>query len=96
MSMIRDAIPASLRKPVESSGFVQSLMARAHTPILAVGSEARAISLAKSRFARLPEEPEDARMTGVTRSLNRRLLGLNVPGSLRAQRMSALPVAKIA
>jgi hypothetical protein len=48
-----------------------------------MGAEARAISLGKSRFARLPEEPEDARITGVTRSLNRRLLALNVPGSLR-------------
>jgi hypothetical protein len=45
--------------------------------------EARAISLTKSRFARLPQEPEDARITGVTRSLNRRLLALNVSGSLR-------------
>jgi hypothetical protein len=45
--------------------------------------EGRAISLVKSRFAALPQEPEDATLTGVTRSLNRRLLALNVSGSLR-------------
>ncbi len=56
--------------------------------------ERRAISLAKSRFAPLPQEPEDARLTGVTRSLNRRLLALNVPGSLRMGRV--LATAKIA
>lgn len=28
---------------------------------------------------RLPQEPDDARMTGGTRSLSRRLLGLNIP-----------------
>ncbi len=36
-----------------------------------------------SRFARMPHEPEDARITGVTRSLTRRLLALNLSGSLR-------------
>jgi len=60
------------------------------------GAEARALSLMKSRFSRLPEEPEDARMTGVTRSLNRRLLALNLPGSLRLISDEMLPVAKIA
>ena len=31
-------------------------------------------------FAALPSEPEDARLTGGTRSLSRRLLGLNLTG----------------
>ena len=39
----------------------------------------------KSFFARMPQEPEDARLTGITRSLARRLLALNLPGSLRAR-----------
>jgi hypothetical protein len=58
-------------------------MARTKKPNLAASPEVRANSFSQSRFARMPEEPEDARMTGVTRSLNRRLLALNVPGSLR-------------
>ena len=32
----------------------------------------------KNIFSRLPHEPEDARITGVTRSLERRLLALNM------------------
>jgi hypothetical protein len=34
------------------------------------------------RYARLPAEPEDANLTGGTRSLSRRLLGLNLNGNL--------------
>jgi hypothetical protein len=69
-------------------------MARKST--LTAGSEARAVLAAKSRFSRLPQEPEDARMTGVTRSLNRRLLALNVPGSLRIAQVELVAVGKIA
>jgi hypothetical protein len=36
-------------------------------------------------FVQLPHEPEDANITGVTRSLHRRLLALNIGGSLRPQ-----------
>ncbi len=96
MSILRNAVPSSVRKPVESSCFAQGLMSRAQKPPLFAGPEARALSLAKSRFARLPQEPEDARITGVTRSLTRRLLALNVPGSLRMGAHAMLPMAKIA
>jgi hypothetical protein len=96
MTMMRDAVPASVRKPIESSRFTQGLMARTQRSPLVAGPEARALSQAKSRFARLPQEPEDARLTGVTRSLNRRLMGLNVPGSLRMGEHPMLPVGKIA
>jgi len=96
MTTIRNAVPSSVRKPVESSRFAQGLMMRAQQSHLVVGPEARAASLAKSRFSRLPQEPEDARITGVTRSLTRRLLALNVPGSLRMGVHIMLPVAKIA
>ena len=96
MSLIRNAVPASLRRPLESSRFGQDLMGRGQNSTLTASPEARAISLAKSRFARLPQEPEDARLTGVTRSLNRRLLALNVPGSLRMSDDEMLTMAKIA
>ena len=96
MSFMRNTVPASVRMPVESSRFAQGLMQRAQKSPLIAGPEARAVSLAKSRFARLPQEPEDARITGVTRSLTRRLLALNVPGSLRLSTQEMLPTAKIA
>lgn len=76
-----DAMPASLRKPVVSSRFAQGLIAKGQSAAVLAGAQARAAVLAQSRFVRLPHEPEDARMTGVTRSLNRRLLALNIYGS---------------
>lgn len=42
---------------------------------------ARPAGQAHSLFS-LPKEPEDARLTGGTRSLDRRLLALNVAGTL--------------
>ena len=81
-TMRQNALPASLRKPVERSRFAQTLTVRAARPVLVASAEARAIALAKSHFARRPQEPEDARLTGVTRSLDRRLLALNVGGTL--------------
>jgi hypothetical protein len=41
----------------------------------------RSVGPAHSLFT-LPKEPEDARLTGGTRSLDRRLLALNVAGTL--------------
>ncbi len=82
MSNLYDATPSSLRKPVESSRFAYDLSTRSNRPVMMASGQARANALSKSRFARLPQEPEDARMTGVTRSLQRRLLALNMKGSL--------------
>jgi hypothetical protein len=84
--LMQDAVPSTLRKPVEPSRYVHMLSLRAHSTHLVAGPEARAAALQKSRFARLPHEPEDARLTGVTRSLNRRLLALNLPGTLSSLR----------
>jgi hypothetical protein len=84
MSSPYDAAPSSLRKPVERSRFAQnlSLMSQTQRRIPIPDGSARAAVLSKSRFYRLPQEPEDARLTGVTRSLHRRLLALNLYGSL--------------
>ena len=81
MSNLYDATPSSLRKPVEPSRFASNLTTRSNRPVMMAAGPARAAALSKSRFARLPQEPEDARMTGVTRSLQRRLLALNMKGS---------------
>jgi hypothetical protein len=50
-------------------------------------------------FVKLPCEEEDAKITGSTRSLDRRLLALNVRGTLRSTGFSSLSLvidAKIA
>ena len=80
MNNFRDMIPASVRKPMESSRFVQTLNTRASRTVMGVIPDGR-VTTEKSRFALLPHEPEDARLTGVTRSLERRLLALNMVGA---------------
>lgn len=58
----------------QSGMLVNPLISRRPVPM-------RPHALSTNVFA-LPQEPEDARLTGGTRSLNRRLLALNVAGSL--------------
>jgi hypothetical protein len=44
----------------------------------------------------LPEEPDDAKLTGGTRSLSRRLLALNIPGQPAAAALQAADGARVA
>jgi hypothetical protein len=66
-------------------------------PYLVTGKD-RKVARAAQRYPGLfPHEPEDARITGTTRSLYRRLLALNLPGrsmSPSATSASASEVAK--
>ena len=71
--------PASVRTPAASSSFARTLNTRGSRTVIGVIPDGR-VSTGKSVFERLPHEPEDARMTGVTRSLERRLLALNLSG----------------
>jgi hypothetical protein len=87
MAHFSQAIPASYRAPAESSRFAQGLISLSQRPMPLPLIENRTSIQTKSRFVRLPHEPEDARITGVTRSLHRRLLALNLRGSLRPKRM---------
>ncbi len=68
--------PASTRRQVNQSRFVEALHTRASRTVTGLIPEGQVTLL--STFERLPHEPEDARMTGVTRSLERRLLALNL------------------
>lgn len=82
MLRMQSTPPASLRRPAHNVVSPEFFQSKAIRPSNVASAEARASSLMKSRFALLPREPEDARMTGVTRSLDRRLLALNIGGSL--------------
>lgn len=93
MASMSRGLPGSVRLPAEKSRFAANLMGRLQRPVLIAGSEARTVALSKSKFARLPQEPEDARLTGVTRSLHRRLLALNLYGSLEKTPVSAAKIA---
>jgi hypothetical protein len=53
----------------------------------------QAPALALHNLFTLPKEPEDARLTGGTRSLDRRLLALNVAGTLGKRRPASERIA---
>ena len=90
MHHMTNAFPASLRASNDPRPrLTDNLVGRGLRPVLVAGPAARNAALLKSRFSRMPQEPEDARMTGVTRSLNRRLLALNLYGTLSHTKMLA-------
>lgn len=60
------------------------------TPLIFPG-DAKTVRLRNEFFASLPPEPEDAKITGATRSLHRRLLALNL-GPVVRKAASVAPV----
>jgi hypothetical protein len=64
-----------------SGGLKSSNPADTIRPYLIMGGKGRTAPAGKTTFQALPRECEDARITGATRSLDRRLLGLNLRGS---------------
>ena len=71
-------------------------MMRNNQPSLTTESAVAAslLALQHSRSAVARHEPEDAEITGMTRSLERRLLALNLPRGIGPQRV--LPAIKAA
>ena len=98
MAIFQQNLPASVRfgptAPQENRG----VPATDRRPYLITGPQRRSVasvrqSLPSTRqfFPLFPHESEDARITGSTRSLYRRLLALNLPGSsARAEASSEL------
>jgi hypothetical protein len=79
MATLQSQVPASLRNNFRSRRANSGSLSSEDRPYLIAGRKGRTPSTA---FLSLPNEPEDAKLTGATRSLDRRLLGLNVSGSL--------------
>jgi hypothetical protein len=78
MATLQSHVPASLRTNSHSR-LANPGNAEDSRPYLIAGRKGRTPSTA---FLALPREPEDAKITGATRSLDRRLLALNLRGSL--------------
>lgn len=77
--------PSSLRLPPSLAGNFPNTRAPEQRPYLISASFRRAEvsvmrSVEKRAITLFPHESEDARLTGSTRSLFRRLLALNLPG----------------
>ena len=86
MATLQTHLPASLRIPSRRAN--PGNLTEDSRPYLIAGRKGRTPAVGKTAFIALPKESEDARITGATRSLDRRLLGLNLQGSRKSMLMS--------
>lgn len=74
--------PASLRADSVTANQHRGSFTPQSRPYLINGQKRKSTYSVQQCLALFPHESEDARLTGCTRSLYRRLLALNLPGSL--------------
>src|SRR5947209_17687692 len=79
MTTLQSHVPASFHSHTQSRRAVPGNLKEDSRPYLIPGRKGRTTS---TSFLALAKEPEDAKITGATRSLDRRLLALNLRGSL--------------
>jgi hypothetical protein len=79
MSILQTS-PASLRTSAPATNQRRGSFSSQSRPYLITGQKRKPASAAQQSFFLFPHESEDARLTGSTRSLYRRLLALNLPG----------------
>lgn len=87
MATPQSQTPASVRDGSVSRRLISGSLNQSSRPYLIAGRKERTASVGKTAFVPLPNEGEDARITGSTRSLDRRLLALNLdPQARKSQR----------
>jgi hypothetical protein len=86
MATLRTHLPAALRIPSRRAN--PGNLTEDSRPYLIAGRRERTPIVGRTAFIALPKESEDARITGATRSLDRRLLALNLQGSRMSISMS--------
>jgi hypothetical protein len=75
--------PSSLRTGSATANQHRGSFTPQSRPYLVNGQKRKSALSTQQCLSLFPHESEDARLTGCTRSLYRRLLALNLPGSLR-------------
>jgi hypothetical protein len=92
MSILQTS-PASLRAASTATNQHRGSFTPQTRPYLVTGPKRKPPMSAKDCLALFPHESEDARLTGCTRSLYRRLLALNLPtAATRIQAQSEVAV----
>lgn len=79
MAIIKQTLPASLRADSLNVREHRGVVATDRRPYLVTPAPRKPAAAARKQLALYPHESEDARLTGATRSLYRRLLALNLP-----------------
>ena len=80
MSILQTS-PASLRTSSPVINQHRGSFTPQSRPYLITGQKRKSAISAQECLSLFPHEPDDARLTGSTRSLYRRLLALNLPGT---------------
>jgi hypothetical protein len=78
MATLQQTSPASLRSGFTAAHEVRGNFAAESRPYLVTSPPRKAAKSTQQYLALFPHESEDARITGATRSLYRRLLALNL------------------
>jgi hypothetical protein len=81
MATLQHTSPASLRAGNSVARENRGSFAPDPRPYLVTGQHRKSVISAQQYLTLFPHEAEDARLTGSTRSLFRRLLALNLPGA---------------
>jgi hypothetical protein len=89
MATFQHTSPSSLRSSTRAAHENRSTGPDSR-PYLVTLPARKAVRSAQQYLALFPHESEDARLTGATRSLYRRLLALNLPGVSHAKPVSAV------
>lgn len=82
MTPLQSTPPASLRSGSPSARENRGSPAPDPRPYLITGQRRKSAVSVQQYLSLFPHEAEDARLTGSTRSLFRRLLALNLPGTV--------------
>ncbi|CAN5428351.1 hypothetical protein BH10ACI4_BH10ACI4_22220 [soil metagenome] len=96
MATLQIHTPASLRSTPMSRRANPGNLTESGRPYLLAGRNGRTAAIGRTAFVALPKESEDAKITGATRSLDRRLLGLNLRGSRMSVKAEVLTATRIA
>lgn len=96
MATLQTYTPSSLRNGSPSRRPISGNSAETVRPYLIAGRKERSAAVGRSAFIALPKEGEDARITGSTRSLDRRLLALNLHGRLSSVAVEIIEDSRIA
>jgi hypothetical protein len=81
MATLQHTSPSSLRASNSVARENRGIFAPDPRPYLVTGQHRKSVISAQQYLVLFPHEAEDARLTGSTRSLFRRLLALNLPGT---------------
>ncbi|MEO6982957.1 MAG: hypothetical protein ABI072_07555 [Edaphobacter sp.] len=81
MAILQNTSPASLRADSSVTRETRDGFAFDPRPHLVTVQRRKSVVSAQEYLMLFPHESEDARLTGCTRSLYRRLLALNLPGT---------------